>query len=426
MGSLFAGIGGFDLAFERAGFRPAWQVEIDTHAQQVLARHWPDVTRHADIRDVGAHNLAPVDVITFGSPCQDLSVAGKRAGLAGARSGLFHEAVRVIRELRPRYAIWENVPGALSSAGGRDFGTALDALAECGAVDICWRVLDAQFFGVAQRRRRLFVVADFRDRRAAEILALADSLSGHPAPRREAREGTPAGTGSGAGSGGGYSLTGQTQWREGVGPLAASDDNGSNHVVASAITASAGHHGHSSPQGDGSDNLVVVAEPLAFTSKDSGGDVGTTSPTLRAMNYDQSHLNGGGQVAIFEARYARNGRGAPEAVCPPLKAQSGQTGKGDSAPLVFQQNQRNEVRLMGGDGQQAPPLAAQPGMKQQNYVAAAAVVRRLMPVECERLQGFPDGWTEPHADSHRYRLLGNAVCVNVAEWLGRRVMEVLS
>src|SRR5437016_3676006 len=121
VGELFAGIGGFGLAFERTGFEVAWQVEIDKDCNRVLATHWPNVERFEDVRDVGAHNLAPVDVITFGSPCQDLSLAGKRGGLNAERSGLFFEAIRIIRELRPAIAVWENVPGAFSSNDGRDF-----------------------------------------------------------------------------------------------------------------------------------------------------------------------------------------------------------------------------------------------------------------------------------------------------------------
>src|SRR5262245_52521261 len=154
-------MGGFDLGLAAAGLACRWQVEIDPDAGEVLARHFPDTPRLGDVRDCGAHNLAPVDLICFGSPCQDLSVAGRKVGLDGARSGLFFEAARIIRELRPAYALWENVPYALSSNGGRDFGAVLDTLAECGALDIGWRLLDAQYFGLAQRRLRLFVVASF-------------------------------------------------------------------------------------------------------------------------------------------------------------------------------------------------------------------------------------------------------------------------
>lgn len=207
LGSLFAGIGGFDLGFERAGFKTLWQCEIDKAAQGVLRRHFPEAQLHSDVREVGAHNLVPVDVLTFGSPCQDVSLAGKRAGLAGNRSGLFHEAIRVIRELRERYgkpdfAIWENVLGAFSSNGGRDFAVVLQELADIGASDIAWRVLDSQWFGVPQRRRRIFLVADFGGARAGQILSISqggswDSSTGGT-KRREVAEALDGGTRKGA------------------------------------------------------------------------------------------------------------------------------------------------------------------------------------------------------------------------------------
>jgi len=308
VGSLFAGIGGFDLGFERAGMRTAWQVEIDAACRGVLARHFPQSERFVDIRDCGAHNLQSVDVICGGFPCQDLSVAGKRAGLSGARSGLFYEMVRIIDELRPAFLVWENVPVLLSSDDGRDFARVLVALAGIGYHG-AWRVLNAKYFGVAQHRRRVFGVfarGDTAAGRAAEILALADGLRGHPAACREA--GTDvAGTAVDGPDVCGALTTG----------VARPDDN----------KAQAGH-------------LVAL------------------SPTLRAMNHAEGHANGGGQVAIAE----------------------------------------------GGE--------------------AGFIVRRLTPLECERLQGFPDGWTDGQADSTRYRQLGNAVCVNVAEWLGKRVKSV--
>jgi DNA (cytosine-5)-methyltransferase 1 len=164
-GSLFAGVGGFDLGFEAAGWQCGFQVEWDKHCQQVLARHWPDVPRWSDVSDVNGAELPPVDCINFGSPCQDLSIAGRRAGLEGGRSNLFFEATRIIQEMRhatrnqyPRIAVWENVPGALNSNKGADFSAVLDSLADSGALAIEWAVLDAQHFGVPQRRRRIFLV----------------------------------------------------------------------------------------------------------------------------------------------------------------------------------------------------------------------------------------------------------------------------
>lgn len=225
-GSLFAGVGGFDLGFEAAGWDCRWQVEWDARCRSVLARRWPDVERFGDVRDVGAVDvplagrsddgrdgrgpvvdvderegprgvLEPVDCITYGFPCQDLSVAGNRAGLDGSRSGLFFEATRIIREMRdatggthPTWAVAENVPGLLSADSGAAMGRCLDELADCGAVGIEWATLDAQHFGVPQRRRRVFIVAWFDPRvgRSDPLLPVASRCQRHPDPGGTTRE----------------------------------------------------------------------------------------------------------------------------------------------------------------------------------------------------------------------------------------------
>lgn len=179
-GSLFSGAGGMDLGLEAAGLAVRWQAEIDPWASKVLDRHWPEVPNLGDVQGIDGAVLPPVDVLAFGSPCQDLSVAGQRSGLDGKKSHLFFEATRIVREMReatngqyPAWVVWENVVGALSSSEGRDFGTVLDELADAGALVIEWRVLDARWFGVPQRRRRVFVVAGFsaRDDDGPPILA---------------------------------------------------------------------------------------------------------------------------------------------------------------------------------------------------------------------------------------------------------------
>ena len=186
-GSLFSGVGGFDLGFDQAGYECKWQAEWDKHCQQTLSHHWPDVKLYGDVREISGKELTPVDVITYGSPCQDLSVAGKRAGIEGGRSSMFFEATRIIKEMRdatagtfPRITIWENVPGALSSNQGADFQAVLEALDDIGAVAQWWNVLDAQYFGVPQRRRRVFVISVFDPAIAnrvgdGEILAVGES-----------------------------------------------------------------------------------------------------------------------------------------------------------------------------------------------------------------------------------------------------------
>jgi DNA (cytosine-5)-methyltransferase 1 len=189
--SLFAGVGGFDLAMQRAGIDVVAAVEIDKHAQKVLQRHFPMTAIHSDISEVTGEQLRadgfdPSNgIITGGFPCQDLSTAGARRGLAGERSGLFWQIIRLADELRPKWLILENVPGLLSSNRGADMGIVVGALERRG-YGVAWRVLDAQYFGVAQRRRRLFFVCCLADhRRPVEILFEPESGIRNPTPRRK-------------------------------------------------------------------------------------------------------------------------------------------------------------------------------------------------------------------------------------------------
>jgi DNA (cytosine-5)-methyltransferase 1 len=387
--SLFSGVGGFDLGFERAGIETVLQAERDPHCLKVLERHWPQTERVTDVRDVThipsgsrCESRDParvvidrwdqhgIDLVYGGFPCQDLSVAGKRAGLGGERSGLWYEFHRVLSELRPRWTVIENVPGLLSSNGGLDFAVLLNGLEELG-YGWAYGVLDAQFFGVPQRRRRVFIVGCLGDqRRAAQVLAVCESCGGNPETGREA------------------------------------------------------------------------GERVATDAQEGAG--------------------------IFESRFARNGRGAPSTIAPPLKAENGQTGKGDGAPLVFAIQDGREIEkdqnglgisegiayTLDGTGAQAvanplgsnatggfrfdldhdtyiPEVAYTIAAREAKGVSLlesqtnySAGVRRLTPLECERLQGFPEGWTEGQSDSHRYRQMGNAVCVPVAEWIGHRIVAI--
>lgn len=162
VGSLFSGIGGFDLGFERAGMRVSWQVELDPYCRAVLARHFPDAARFEDVREVGARELAPVDLVCGGFPCQDLSSAGRGAGIDGARSGLWSEFARIVRELRPRYVVVENVPALLTGKGKRwergPIGRVLGDLAEA-RYDAEWACLSAGEFGAPHLRKRVWIVA---------------------------------------------------------------------------------------------------------------------------------------------------------------------------------------------------------------------------------------------------------------------------
>src|SRR3990172_6879308 len=417
VGSLFAGIGGFDLGFERAGFRILFNCEIDKHARAVLARHWPEVPCYDDVRELQGADLPRVDVLCGGFPCQDISVAGKRAGLAGERSGLWFEFARLVGELHPEWVVVENVPGLRSSNGGNDLATILRGLAELGYMGSWWSP-DAQHFGLAQRRERVFIVGHLGSGRAVEVLPDTGCLQGHPAPRREAGEGVAGTLGGGSGERG-YPLdTDRATFIPAIahsvrGMTGGIDREDMHTLVASPITASAGHHGYSSPRGDGADNLVMS----------------------------------------FQSRIARNGRGQPSDLVPALRgAEEGDTA--DSKPLIY------DLRNVSSRGNRSNPQPGDPsptlhegagdmiyvpdvvpnamsskwakgaggpaGDEILNLIAPQSMVRRLTPTECERLMGFEDGWTAGQADSHRYRQLGNAVAVPVAEWIARRIAAALS
>ena len=321
--SLFAGVGGFDLGFERAGFETVAQVEIDPKCREVLARHFPKAQRFNDVREFKYTD--PIDVVCGGFPCQDLSVAGKRKGLAGERSGLWWEFHRILGESRPKYAVLENVPGLLSSNKGADMEAVVRSLVELG-YRVCWRVLDSQYFGVAQRRRRVFIVGSLGDGRSAEVLFEPESLCRDTPPRPEKREGSTGGVAASIG----------------VRMRGLDDSCADNLQVAGTLGAGDGNRGWRNDL-----------------------DQGAFIPT-----------------EVYDARG---------------------NGEGDLCPAITGDHQNRITDYTG--------IAIQLG------------VRRLTPTECERLQGFPDGWTEGFSDSARYKMMGNAVTVSVARYLANRIKE---
>lgn len=361
--SLFAGIGGFDLGFTQAGMEVVAHVEKDANCRKLLAAKFPDAAVLDDVCTAGFGNLPDCDVLAGGWPCQDLSQAGKRAGLAGARSGLFYEYARIAYELQPTFLVWENVPGLLTSDDGRDM---LRVVMELQRIGYCggWRTLDAQFLGVAQRRRRVFGVftrVDSGAARCAEILSLEEGVRGHPAPRRETRQDI-AGTIGGSSQSGGFRTTDL--------------DNSGAFVVANNTGQGWWNEG----------------EKAATLRCPTGSD--STMATLIAYAPQVGHtLRGEG-------------------------ADASEDGTGRGSPLVAYRTAGNCGPFEQGDKTACLNTATDPS---QNIGANASDVRRLTPLEWERLQGFPDGWTEGFSDSTRYKMLGNAIAVPVARWISSRI-----
>jgi len=446
-GSLFSGIGGFDLGFERSGMRCAWQCEIDVAARTVLTKQFGKPIIE-DVRNVRRDNVAAIDLVCGGFPCQDLSVAGKRAGLAGERSGLWFEFRRVVEELGPKWVVIENVPGLLSSNGGADFAAILRGLVEL-RYGVAWRILDAQYFGVAQRRRRVFIVGSLGDGRAAKVLFESEGMFGNPPARREAGQGVAGTLRGGAAGGSSHGKPSGTDRMTMVYAFGQESDDSTARNAGNLARPVTGRHGdpgivaYNIQHNDGGEHRRKDRPNggLYVNETDTALTVGSTDMT--AIAYGGNNTTGPLDVAtacnahggsgrmdfesetfIFEPRYARNGRGAPDTIAPPLKAENGQTGKGDGAPVVAFTGM-----AQSGAGW-APPSCptsenlALPLDSTRAQSVMASGIRRLTPTECERLQGFPDGWTAGQADSARYRQLGNAVAVPVIEWIGRRLMAV--
>jgi DNA (cytosine-5)-methyltransferase 1 len=386
-GSLFTGIGGLDLGFERAGMECAWQVEVDAGCRRVLSRHWPHVERFNDVRQVGAAHLSAVDVLCGGFPCQDLSVAGRRAGLDGARSRLFYEFARIIDELRPTWTVIENVPGLLSSRGGRDMGTVLGTLAELG-YGYAYRVLDAQYFGVAQRRRRVFIAGCLGDGvRAAQVLLEPPGVCGHPTSRGETLPDSAAPSPAGTLQGGGR-----------LAP-----------VVGRCLTA---HHGRN----DGCETLQPtyrIATRPHGTHEAERWEATEIANTLNPRNLLREPPPHVVTCVTGDRTHPLRAEGAD----------ASEDGSGRGTPIIG-------VLIDGFDGisiaKDDEDSTGSPAVWRSagEPLPLANAVRRLTPRECERLQGFPDDWTAGEPDAPRYRQLGNAVCVPVAAWIGGRLLTL--
>jgi DNA (cytosine-5)-methyltransferase 1 len=334
--SLFSGIGGFDLGFQLAGMDVVGMCEIDRHAQKVLKRHFPNATLHGDVRDV-SYERGTIDLVCGGFPCQDISVAGKRKGLHGDRSGLWFRFADIIAESLPLWVVIENVQGLLTSNNGHDFGVILHWLAQHG-YGVGWRVLDSQGFGLAQRRKRVFIVASLGTPSGCTVLLERESVPWHNRTGNQKKQANTRTTNAGSKCGGGETIK----------PV--------DFVPYSIID------GNTTQNGSGV-NTSNLSYTLTSRDKHSVG-----------VLWESTHTDDPVRVCTNQS------------VSPTLQARMG-TG-GNSTPMIG--------------------------------------VRRLTPTECERLQGFPDGWTDGQSDAQRYKQLGNAVSVPVAQWIGNKIMEAHS
>ena len=419
LASLFDGIGGFPYAASFYNITSLWASEIVPACVSVTRKHFPNMAHAGDVTQLHGGKLPPVDIVTFGSPCQGLSMAGQRRGLADERSGLFMEAIRIIDEMReathgeyPRFALFENVPGALSSAGGRDFAAVLQAFTKAkipmpysgrwanagmvrgGGVDLAWCVYDAQYFGTAQRRRRLFLVCDFAGKCAGEILFVPKSLRGYfeagGTPRQglaafaESRPDTAGGKIVVLNDQGGASLTVE---RSGLSPTLRSQTHGNLPVVAAGF------------------------DLQQITSK-------ANRSTLRPV---QPTLCGTGQPHVVTMATGQANVEVLADIAPTLNCNHEQ-------PLLVHPQIAGTLCASGAGLSRPAGMGSETDFCITRY--ADLIVRRLTPLECERLQGFPDFWTEQGggrsiSDTSRYQMLGNSIAVPCVAYIMQGIYHAL-
>ena len=461
LGSLFDGIGGALLAAKHAGITPLWASEIEPFPRSVTEKHFPQVKHLGDITQIDPETLDPVDIICAGSPCQDLSIAGKRKGLEGERSGLFKTAVNLFHHLRertnrPRFFVWENVPGAFSSNKGMDFRAVLQEIgqteipmppngrwanagvAELPECQIAWRVLDAQYWGVPQRRRRIFLVADFAadDRCAAEILFEPESVSGNTSESESKGEGAAEGTerslgatganvkpsaSTSAGFKGGQSAKASLGYAVEKAACLASQSSGVEPTIACYDMTHADEVVR--PVKNGIDPTLNARmgtggnqEPVV-----QGGYVPDTANTLTARMDGSPCVDRGPQViAVQGSMIGRQEKNGPQGsglsdVCFTLNTIDRHAVYSKTSFAKYEEaDNTTPLRASGGDI----------GGGSENLAVTRSIVRRLTPTECERLQGLPDGYTEGSSDTARYKALGNGMAQPCIDYVLHRLAEV--
>ena len=428
-GSVCSGVEAATVAWHPLGWEPQWFSEIEKFPSAVLQHHYPETPNLGDMTAFKEWKDDPVDLLVGGTPCQSFSVAGLRRGLADPRGNLMLTYLAIAERYQPRWLVWENVPGVLSSNRGRDFGTFLGALGQLG-YGFAYRVLDAQYFGVAQRRRRVFVVGHLGDwRRAAAVLFEREGMLGHPAPSREAREET---TGYTSGSFGGYS--------EGVETVRAAGGDlggGSETLVASTLTSCVGH------ANDPSEQFVTEQKKVnAITaSYGTGGPDYETKPLVYGWNSEFNTMQdtmptiqrggqGGSQDGVmiaFPAEMSGTQAASTPEVSPTLSV-----GHKTAVAIQAQALKEKQPKSQGfGIDESGTSYTLTAG--DRHAMQYGHQVRRLTPIECERLQGFPDNYTRipwrnkdaaDCPDGPRYKAMGNSMAVPVMRWIGERIQMV--
>ena len=432
LGSLFDGIGGWQLAAVHAGVKPIWSSEIEKFPLAVTRKRFPDTKQLGDVTKIT--DVEPVDIVCAGSPCQDLSTAGKREGLAGERSGLFINAINIVRQMRmstggrqPRFFIWENVPGAFTSGSerGADFRAVLESIAEtsipmpkdgrwanagmvqCPKCEIAWRVLDAQYWGVPQRRKRIFLVADFAaaDRRAGKILFVEPSLSGNTEQSRETRKRVASTIEKSIRTASELVHCGWGQNERTIYDMTHAQDVIRENKQAPTLNARMGTGGNQVPILTENIPSFVI---MGHDERSARFHTETTDP-LTACDYKQPPIVA---TIVFEPGVATRDGGH-----------------------VYTEMNKNKFKAFC---KHTNCLYSAYGTKWNGNSAAyngslfvkqvvSGKVRRLTPLECERLQGLPDGWTlindKSCSDSARYKAIGNGMAQPCADYVIQRIVD---
>ena len=444
--SLCSGIEAATVAWHPLGWEAVAYSEIERFPSEVLAHHYPSTPNLGDMTKFKEWNLGTnVDLLVGGTPCQSFSVAGLRKGLDDPRGNLMLTYLAIADKYRPRWLVWENVPGVLSSNGGKDFGVFLGALGELG-YGFAYRILDAQYFGVAQRRRRVFVVGYLGDwRAAAAVLFERHSLSGHPAPSREKRQAVAASTGTGIASGSDPDL---------MSTLCAKDNEkwGCNQwvnegkAVIQPIALAENTIGRQPENGGNGDGF---SDGGPMYTLNATGVHGVAQPVYEMHGQDSRVRDLGETCSTVTSKWETGGGNVPVTTQPiPLNTMTmqgrpsddGRMGSGigepgDPCPTLTKAHSHAVAQPTIVHGTQDPcvsDIAFAQGRNNggENVMVQAMAVRRLTPVECERLQGFGDNYTDiksknkPTPDGPRYKALGNSMAVPVMAWIGQRIEQV--